>query len=156
MVKKRVFALLAACAILISSFGTSASAVETVDESVVHMKELVCDPLELSTLAEWEGGPATRAFARINISIAPNSQTAAKSQAFSLEAGEVVRINCSYSPASASVDFGLIAPDGYFYYERVTGGDINKAIQVDERGTYILAVRNNSSDTVSVVGFVHY
>ena len=57
---------------------------------------------------------------------------------------------------SASVDFGLLAPDGYFYYERVTSGDINKAIQVDERGTYILAVRNNSSDTVSVVGFVHY
>ena len=41
MVKKRVFALLAACAILVSSFGTSASAVETADESVVHIKELV-------------------------------------------------------------------------------------------------------------------
>ncbi len=156
MVKKRVFALLAACAILVSSFGTSASAVETADESVVHIKELVCEPLELSALAEWESGPVPRAFARINISVAPNTKTAAKNQTFSLEAGEAVRINCSYSPMSASVDFGLLAPDGYFYYERVTSGDINKAIQVDERGSYILAVRNNSSSTISVVGFVNY
>ena len=88
MVKKRVFALLAACAILVSSFGTSASAVETADESVVHIKELVCEPLELSALAEWESGPAPRAFARINISVAPNTKTAAKNQTFSLEAGE--------------------------------------------------------------------
>lgn len=73
-----------------------------------------------------------------------------------LEENETVTINASYSPLSASVDFGLIAPDGYFYYSNVKNGSINKTIRVDERGNYMLAVRNNSSSTISVVGFVNY
>ena len=81
---------------------------------------------------------------------------AAKDTKLPLEAGETVTINASYSPASASMDFGLIAPDGYFYYVNVDSGSINKTIRVDERGNYLLAVRNNSNRTVSVVGYVNY
>ena len=64
-------------------------------------------------------------------------------------------INASYSPSSSSMDFGLVTSDGYFYYINVDNGNINKTIRVEERGNYMLAVRNNSDDTVSVVGYVN-
>ncbi|MCI8840230.1 MAG: hypothetical protein HFF24_07875 [Oscillospiraceae bacterium] len=50
----------------------------------------------------------------------------------------------------------LIAPDGYFYFLNVEGGSINQSIRVSQSGSYAVAVRNNSSYTVSVVGFVTY
>lgn len=78
------------------------------------------------------------------------------SKGFSLEVGDTVTFNCSYSPISSSVDFGVIAPDGYFYYKNVTSGSINDTIRVSQRGTYYLAVRNNSSSTVNITGFVNY
>lgn len=155
MPRNKILIALVVCAFMLGNLSMSASASEQ-NNAVISLKELKSEVVGTSALSEWNSNVKERAFARIDISIPANTITAAKSQSFSLEAGEVVRINCSYSPMSASVDFGLLAPDGYFYYERVTSGDINKAIQVDERGTYVLAVRNNSSDTVSVVGFVHY
>ena len=154
MVKKRIITLLMACVILCVGLAVPANAVDR--NNAVSIHELTREPAEVSSLLDDEGGFGERAFGTVRVDVPAGTIAKAKSQSFSLETGETVRINCSYSPESASVDFGLIAPDGYFYYERVTGGDINKAIQVDERGTYILAVRNNSSDTVSVVGFVHY
>lgn len=77
-------------------------------------------------------------------------------QSFQLQAKEVVTINASYSPSSAKLDFGLIAPDGSFHYVSVTGGSASKKIQVDEKGAYTLAVRNNSSFTVDVSCYVNY
>ena len=52
--------------------------------------------------------------------------------------GETVTIQASYSPFSASVDFGLVAPDGKFYYFNVTDGSIDETIEVDESGNYTL------------------
>ncbi len=54
------------------------------------------------------------------------------------------------------MDFGVIAPDGYFYFLNVEGGSINQSIRVSQSGSYAVAVRNNSSNTVFVVGFVNY
>lgn len=65
-------------------------------------------------------------------------------------------INCSYSPASASMDFGVIASDGYFYFLSAKEGSINRSIVVNQRGSYSLAIRNNSLHMVTVVGFVNY
>ena len=42
--------------------------------------------------------------------------TSKASTAFSLENGETVEINCTFSPQKADVDFGLIAPNGLFYH----------------------------------------
>lgn len=75
---------------------------------------------------------------------------------FPMEVGETVTINAVYSPQSASVDFGLIAPDGLFYSIRAQKGSFNETIEVDQRGYYTLAIRNNSNETVSVSGFVNY
>lgn len=75
---------------------------------------------------------------------------------FPLAAGETVTIKASYSPFSASVDFGLVSPDGKFYCVNVTNGSIDKTIQVNESGSYTLQVKNNSSGEVEVSGFVNY
>lgn len=76
-------------------------------------------------------------------------------KSFPLEAGEIVRINASYTP-DAGVDFGLIDEDGIFHFLRVTDGSINISIRIAERGNYTFAVRNNASAVISVSGFVSY
>lgn len=86
----------------------------------------------------------------------PAGATGKGKTSFSLEVGEGVTINCSYSPRSASVDFGLIAPNGRYYYMAGKNGSINREIIVDERGEYYLAICNNSDNLVSVYGFVNY
>ena len=55
------------------------------------------------------------ATGRFSMDISAGEIKAARSS-FPLEAGEVVTIKGAYSPFSASVDFGLIAPNGRFYY----------------------------------------
>ena len=75
---------------------------------------------------------------------------------FPLDYGETVTITASYAPASASMDFGLIDSDGTFYPVRASNGSINQTIKIDLKGTYVFAIRNNSSYSVSVSGFVNY
>lgn len=75
---------------------------------------------------------------------------------FPLEEEETVTYNESYSPLSASVDSGLIAPDGLFYSVNVTDESINKTIRIKECDYYRLAGRNNSDFDISASGFVGY
>ena len=62
----------------------------------------------------------------------------------------------TYTPRDASVKFGYIGPDGLFYYLRGSNGTIDKGIRVGLRGTYTLAIKNESDVTVSVWGTVNY
>lgn len=134
--------------------GCFISTVATTHSYCIGLAELNSDKIGMEQVIEENF--SSRATGSINFSIKPDSMVAAKDTKLPLEAGETVTINASYSPASASMDFGLIAPDGYFYYVNVDSGSINKTIRVDERGNYLLAVRNNSNRTVSVVGYVNY
>ena len=104
-----------------------------------------------------EGTPfaVTRATGKFDMEVPGNTSVKASSS-FPLEIGEVVTIKATYSPFSASVDFGLIAPDGLFYGLNANDGSFDKAIKVSQRGNYTLAIRNNSSQTISVSGFVNY
>lgn len=74
----------------------------------------------------------------------------------SLEAGDTVRINATYSPTSASIYVGLVDANGKFYYARPTNGQIDITIAVQKRGDYWLAVVNNSTNPVSISGYVYY
>lgn len=76
--------------------------------------------------------------------------------AFPLESGESVRIYATYSPDDANLDFGLVDSDGIFHYVGANNGIIDKTIIINERGNYTLAIRNNSGQSVHVVGFVKY
>lgn len=97
----------------------------------------------------------SRATGSFNMAIPAKTKLSA-STSFPLAAGETVTIKASYSPFSASVDFGLIAPNGVYYYFNVTDGSIDKTIQVPESGDYTLQIRNNATVEVEVAGFVNY
>lgn len=96
-----------------------------------------------------------RATGSFSMSIPANNNLIANSS-FPLVAGETITIKASYAPFDASVDFGVIAPDGKYYYFNVTNGSIDKTIQVSISGSYTLMVRNNSDNEVEVSGFVQY
>lgn len=95
---------------------------------------------------------ATNSF---NMTVSANTATKATTT-FPLVAGETVTIKASYAPFSASVDFGVIAPDGLFYGINTSTGSFDKTIQVTQTGQYTMAVKNNSSTAISVSGYVQY
>lgn len=97
----------------------------------------------------------TRATGNFNITIKANSKMKADT-AFSLAAGETVRIRANYSPEDASLDFGLVDSEGVFHYINVMTGSIDKTIEIPENGSYTLMIRNNSSKAVVVTGIVRY
>lgn len=135
MKMKKAFCLLLVLAAVVSCFGVNAVAVEATP----------CDDSFLEI----------RATGKFNMEVPAHSAVKANSS-FPLEVGEVVTIKATYSPFSASVDFGLIAPDGLFYGLNANDGSFDGAIEVNQRGHYYLAVRNNSSETIDVSGYVNY
>ena len=96
-----------------------------------------------------------RASGRVNYSISARL-TIYLGDDFYLDKGETISYNCTYTPKSASVDFGYIAPDGLFYYLNSASGSIDKSIEVARTGQYTLAIRNNASYAVTVTGTVNY
>ncbi len=99
--------------------------------------------------------PILRVSGRIDQSI-PAKSIVVMEDSFSLAKGDTVSFNCTYTPKSANVDFGYIAPDGLFYSVNCTSGSINKSIEVANNGQYSLAIRNNASYAVAVTGTVKY
>ena len=131
----KITAVFLACMILMSGFCLVTPAAET-----------------------YEQGPdilVARATGKFSMEIPGNTAVQASSS-FPLEAGETVTIKATYSPFSASVHFGLIAPDGLFYGMNTTSGSFDKTIRVEQKGRYTLAICNNSSQEISVSGFVNY
>ncbi len=132
---KKLFCPLLVLALVLSCFGVSVSAeeVSTADSSMT----------------------ITRATSRFTIDV-PAGTLRQANTTFPLDPGEVVTIKASYSPFSANVDFGLIAPNGRFYYVTVTDGSVDQSIEITQRGEYTFAVRNNSSYSVNVSGYINY
>lgn len=95
-----------------------------------------------------------RASGKFEMDIPGHKLVKAKTS-FPLEAGEQVTIKAAYSPFDANVDFGLITEDGIFHFLSVDSGSFDKTITVSERGNYTFAVRNNSSKTINVSGYVN-
>lgn len=151
---KKFFQLFLVCVFVVGSLSLTVAADTTNGNGdyVVRMEDIDC--CELAKVEELDEN-VMRVTNSINSDI-PANTLAVSNVKFSLEVGETVTINCSYSPASESVDFGVIAPDGYFYFLNVKGGSINQSMAVSQRGDYSVAIRNNSSNVVRVVGFVNY
>lgn len=99
--------------------------------------------------------PMPRVSGRLNYSF-PANTISPISEAVPLDKGEKITYNCTYTPKSASLDFGYIASDGLFYSINCTSGSISKSIKMDESGQYTLAIRNNESYAVTVTGTVRY
>lgn len=75
---------------------------------------------------------------------------------FQVGKGDTVQYNCTYTPSSASVDFGYITPEGLFYSVNCTSGKIDRTLQLNQSGQCILAIRNNASYDIVVNGTVKY
>ncbi len=122
-------------------------------------------PVRLETLTHEELSqppanlPASEASAHasgsFDASVKPHSVSSAY-ETFYLEPDETVVIQAFYSPVFASVDFGLIAPDGLFYSANATNGRFYNVFRVNQRGAYSLAIRNNSDTAISVNGNINY
>ncbi|MEY8402188.1 hypothetical protein AALA54_02445 [Oscillospiraceae bacterium 44-34] len=78
------------------------------------------------------------------------------SQPISFEKGETIAYNCTYTPKSASMDFGYIDSNNVFHYLNCTSGSIEKSFELARAGQYTLAIRNNASYAVTVTGTVRY
>lgn len=96
-----------------------------------------------------------RASGTFSVNVPANSLVTS-SPSLPLEVGESITISAYFSPGTANVDFGFIAPDGYFYCSTGTNGNFNQTIIVDQHGYYTFAIRNNSSTTIAVSGILHY
>lgn len=134
---KRILRAFLVCTVVVSCLCASAQAVE---QSIA--------------IDEMQSAVIMRASGSFSVTIPAHGEIQGN-KTFSLESGETVRINASYSP-NASMDFGLIDSDGVFHYVNVTNGSIDTTIQVSESGNYMLGIKNNSAKTVKVSGFVKY
>lgn len=106
---KRIFCMVMVSVMMISCFSVSAAAMGSDVE-----------PAETN---------AVYASGRFSMDVPANTTVRANSS-FPLEVGEIVTIKATYSPFTASVDFGLIAPDGLFYGLNTNTGSFDKAIEV--------------------------
>ena len=95
-----------------------------------------------------------RAAGRLDYTLSPGITLVG--QEFFLEVGDTIKYTCTYPPKSASVDFGVIAPDGLFHFLNSTSGSIDKSFSVGLLGQYQLAIRNNASSDITVTGTVKY
>lgn len=155
MKMKRVIALFVASIVAIGSLMPIADAENQQDISIIQMEDMCCERIDLGQVQYFENTILPRITYSINDNIPPHS-IHISGEKMSLVPRQIVTINCSYVPSAASVDFGVIAPDGYFYFLNVEGGSINRSIRVNQSGNYAVAVRNNSSNTIYVTGFVDY
>lgn len=147
--KKSVTATVLACALVVGGVGlTPAGASESgadicysvsIDKSsivaadtrteMIGFKELSTQAVDPAVLSESKGGSMTRATSRIEWDI-PSGKIMKADTAYSLEADEVVTINCTYSPRTADLDFGFITPDNTFHFTSGSEGSIKTNIQI--------------------------
>ncbi|MCI9288485.1 MAG: hypothetical protein HFF23_03195 [Oscillospiraceae bacterium] len=155
MKMKRLMCALLACSSILGGIISAAQAVEAPNETVVRLEDLTWERIDLSTVEHCAAGPMPLATGQIDQSISGKTIIYV-TNLIDFNADDTVSFNCSYSPSSASMDFGVIASSGQFYYINVKGGSISQAIRINQAGNYAVAIRNNSSQTVRVVGFVDY
>lgn len=130
---KRIGAMLCACVLILGCNAIPASAADMPADNTIIL----------------------RATGQFNHSIPANSIIAVDPK-ISMGAGETVTFDCTYTPKSASLDFGVIDSSGVFHYINRTNGSINQAIEITKNGQYTLAIRNNASYAVTVTGTVKY
>lgn len=135
MCRKRFGIVLLSCVLMLSSAVMSVSAAELPNNG--------------------DGAVVMRAAGRLDYSI-PAKTLVPINVEFSLAKGDTIEYDCTYTPKSASVDFGYIAPNGLFYSINCTSGSFNKSFKVNQTGQYTLAIRNNASYAVTVTGTVRY
>lgn len=134
MKTKRCFGLLLTLSIVVGSLGVSALAAETRNGAD-----------SVSVIERSSGTFSTTVSA---------GKIKKLGSAISMAEGEIINFNATYSPRSASVDFGLLDSNNVFYYINSTTGSVDGDVAAPKNGSYTPAIRNNSSGTITVSGTV--
>lgn len=113
---KKIFGSILAGVLIVSGVGMSANAADIAPKNVEHRDHVIELSLE-------------RASGSFNMTV-PAKSILRADKSFPLEAGETVTIKATYSPFSASVDFGLVDGNGKFHYLTVNNGTFDKTIEV--------------------------
>lgn len=171
--KKIFVAVVLTCSLMVSSVGVvSAGAVESDEPTstpmevdiamgsspeniVVDFETLDVEVIDPAMISDKSSGSLTRATSRIEWDI-PAGKIMKADTFYSLEADELVTINCTYSPRTADLDFGFMTPDDVFHFTSGNDGSIRTTIRINETGKYYFAVRNNTDRTVEILGYVYY
>lgn len=154
MKTKRPICMLFACIFMFCWVIVPAGATSAHSENITWTENLEWELIDLSVITRDKDIFLPLSTNSINTSISPFSTKSVRQ--ISLGSKRVITFNCSYSPSTANVDFGVIDTSGRFYFINVKEGSINQALGISQAGTYQVAIRNNSSQTVRVVGFVDY
>ncbi|MCI9551882.1 MAG: hypothetical protein HFF25_10115 [Oscillospiraceae bacterium] len=125
MKMKRLMCALLACSSILGGIISAAQAVEAPNETVVRLEDLTWERIDLSTVEHCAAGPMPLATGQIDQSISGKTIIYV-TNLIDFNADDTVSFNCSYSPSSASMDFGVIASSGQFYYINVKGGSISQ------------------------------
>lgn len=117
---------------------------------------LCCITIPVSAAEIPDASPViSRVSGRIEYSI-PANHIAYLTEEVSLDKGETIIYDCTYTPRYSSVDFGYVDSNNVFHYLNCTNGIIDNTIELAQRGQYRLAIRNNASYIVTVSGTVKY
>lgn len=112
----------------------------------------ICLVMSLTVSATALSPKATN---RVDVTVRPNTITRIGT-GLSLETDELVTINCTYSPRSADVDFGLVSADNEFGYFSGNDGSCRETIRINKTGIYYFAIRDNTKVAVEITGYVYY
>lgn len=99
---RKVLQLIFVCMFAVVSLSLTAAAGATDGNYIVRMEDMNCELMDMTKLEVLDEN-TTRATKSINTDI-PADKTAVSDVKLPLEVGETVTINCSYSPASASIE----------------------------------------------------
>ena len=119
------------------------------------MKKLVALVLSIILAVSVAVSAAAKATNRVNGIVQPGGITIVGTP-LSMESGETITINCTYSPRNADADFGLITPNNTFVFVEGKNGDCNHTVELNKTGSYYFAVRNNTTEPLEVLGYVYY
>lgn len=127
----------------------------TTNNEITYIESLKSDRIDLDDFIIAESSKQVKGNTAVSLNIGAGAAYRS-STAISLKAGDAVTINFVYLPSSSNVDFGVVSVDGIFYYVTTSGGEINYTMDIEYAGQYYLAVRNSSTNAVTIEGAFSY
>lgn len=110
-----------------------------------------CSPID-AIAADNEIASTSGVYATGNFSVdIPVGENIGANSTIPLDDGDTFVVQAAFTPPSASMDFGIVAPNGQFYYLNITGGiaDISATATYIRDGAY---TSESDSDSATTLG----
>ena len=119
MKRRNILRVLLACVAMIASSVMPVNAASTQNEYIC-LEDMACELVEPSDLGCWKTSIIPQSQGQIDENF-PAHSLCPMDSSISLAVNDIITFNCSYSPSSASMDFGVISSSGRFYHINVKG-----------------------------------